>query len=231
MKQSASRVSTIRDLRYRACQGLVKELEDLGRTLSVSSFVRRDAGDEAIGLVVQTAGALGSATALLLRRRHHYAAASLLRQLIEIEYLLVEFGRDPDTRTEWLREPPENHHRKFSPQALRNRANGKFSASQYGVHCRMGGHPNPGGRGLLPDHDAPYDSQVMLLEDLGEHLEGIWQRLTPLLPATGLHQPDVRRRLARVGRLIQAKHQTIPPSTRLLRALGVPGVPSSSSKT
>jgi hypothetical protein len=130
------------------------------------------------------------------------------------------FGRDASARTAWLREPPETRPHKFSPKALRNRANGTFSAKQYGTHCRMGGHPNPDARVLLPDHSAPYDVRVMLWEDLGEHLVGIWQRLLPLVPGTGLPEADAKRLQTRISRLAKAKNQTVPPSRRLLQSVG-----------
>ena len=208
--KSAQNGTTVQDVRQRTCRRLAEELETLGEHLWVSSWLRRDSGDEATALVVQTAGALARSSVILLGRRQYYAAGSLMRQLIEVEYLLFEFGRDAATRDEWLREPAETRPRKFSPKALRKRANGAFSAKQYGTHCRMGGHPNPEARGLLPEHSAPYDVRVMLWEDLGGHLVGVWRQLLPLLPGNALTETQAKRLRARISRLAKTKNATVP---------------------
>lgn len=133
-------------------------------------------GDDAVvGLatVIQTGAQLCLGTITLLEARNVYAAAALVRQIVEIEYLVWAFAQDPGEARNWLRSGPEERRSMWQPRHLRSRSKGRFSARDYSLHCEFGGHPSPDARCLLPHHRA---SDLMLWwMDLAIHTSAIWE--------------------------------------------------------
>lgn len=74
-----------------------------------------------------------------------YAANTLIRQLVEVEYLAWACGHDPAEAVDWLTSDRETRLKRWSPQRLRSRAEGRFDDQDYWNHCETGGHPTPGG--------------------------------------------------------------------------------------
>lgn len=110
-----------------------------------------------IGIVAQTAGELAVGTKLLLDSDNLYSAAALVRQLVEVEYLSWAFAEAPEIAANWLRADRELLKKHWQPRHLRNRSNGKFDGQDYGMHCKLGGHPTRDGAILLPGHHRPQD--------------------------------------------------------------------------
>ena len=128
----------------------------------------------AVSLLLRIAGQLVSASADLFNDGRHYAAAALLRQLVEVEYLAWAFdARDSDAER-WLRSTAEERREFFTPAKLRQAAQGKFRAKDYGHHCEMGGHPVPGAAILLNGDEVTCQ---LLLSDMLGHTGRIWDHL------------------------------------------------------
>ena len=124
-----------------------------------------------MGLLLQIAGELTATSASLFASRHTYSAASLLRQLVEVEYLAWAFDtRDKDAER-WLRSSNEERQQFFKPAKLRAASEGKFRGKDYGYHCEMAGHPTPTGQILLANDLM---STQLLLSDLLGHVGRIW---------------------------------------------------------
>jgi len=125
-----------------------------------------------VGVLLQMASQLTSASAELLTKGRPYAGAALLRQMVEIEYLAWAFDvRDADAER-WLRSDKQTRQTFFKPSKLREAAQGKFRAKDYGYHCEMGGHPVPTGMSLLQNKES---INQLLLSDLIGHVSGIWE--------------------------------------------------------
>ena len=128
----------------------------------------------AVSLLLRVAGQLVSASADLFCDGRHYAAASLVRQLVEVEYLAWAFdARDSDAER-WLRSTSEERRDFFTPAKLRKAAQGKFRSQDYGHHCEMGGHPTPQSAILLRGDEVTCQ---LLLSDLLGHTGRIWDHL------------------------------------------------------
>ena len=82
-----------------------------GRINGTSPFGNGDDSQVAVGDLCQTAAALIGGAVDLLDRENSYAAGALIRQLVEVEYLMWAFAEDHEEAATWLRSnregPPE----------------------------------------------------------------------------------------------------------------------------
>jgi hypothetical protein len=130
--------------------------------------------DATVGLatVIQIAGELTGGATALLELSNRYGAAALMRQLIEVEYLVWAFAEDEEESAAWLRSSRNERSKAWRPGQLRTRAGGRFRRPDYTHHCEEGGHPTPQSAKLLPCHQAPPD--FFLWADLASHGLNIW---------------------------------------------------------
>jgi len=119
--------------------------------------------------------------ALLIRDSKLYAAGALLRQLIEIEYLLFLGYKDPSRLGRWYVAGAKELRRTFSPHQMRKNAEGLFRDEEYWLHCELGGHPHPRARMLLLSYESPLPPIACLLPDAVQHLRRLWTSLRLLL--------------------------------------------------
>jgi hypothetical protein len=153
----------------------------------VSGSSKQGFGDERVvglGIVAQIAGDLGSGSLEMLRLGNTYAAMALLRQLVEVDYLLWAFANDDEDARRWLNATDDDLWQVFRPHALRKRSGGTFRAEQYRLHCKLGGHPSPHARHLLADHSVRVEPSL-ILDDCALHLEQICERLDEAVDAVG----------------------------------------------
>lgn len=129
-----------------------------------------------IATVAQIGGELARASIDLLRAGNRYAASALVRQLFEVEYLAHAFAGDHESAAAWLRADQRERRDFWTPQKLRNRADGAFIDEHFWSHCERGGHPTMEGVALLPDHSSQIDV-AFLWVDLAGHLANVWRYL------------------------------------------------------
>lgn len=133
-----------------------------------------------LSMVIQFGGSLSGGAATLAEQTNWYAASALVRQFIEVEYLIRLFRRDPNEALTWLGASSSDLCAVFSPSKMRKRmGNGEFRHEEYAAHCDLGGHPNPKAHFLLPDrhfeqHQPPFGSNDIVWIDLAQHLRRIW---------------------------------------------------------
>lgn len=137
----------------------------------VSPFGHGDDAVVAVSMLLRIASELVSGCDDLVNSRRHYAGASLVRQLVEVEYLAWAFEKNDEECRRWLRSTREERHSFFTPSKLRKAAGGHFRSADYSFHCELGGHPVPGSWRLLNDAEAT--GQLMLSDCLG-HSTHIW---------------------------------------------------------
>jgi hypothetical protein len=132
-------------------------------------------------MVGQMAAELVEGATTLFEKEMWYSGAALVRQVVEIEYILFLFAHDPTEADKWLLKKPEEARSFFSPAAMRERSKGRFNAAEYSAHCGLGGHPRKQGVLLLKDWmtviDGASDEEsipVALWVDLAEHAIRIW---------------------------------------------------------
>ena len=183
----------------------------------VEGATKRGHGDDrvvAFGTLLEVAGELAGGAGQLLTRNLMYAAGALLRQLVEVEYLLWAFSNDEGVAREWLQADRATLLDVFSPAAIRKRANRRFNASEYETHCNFGGHPSPSSVRLLAGHGACLPVEAFWA-DLATHLERVWDRSIDvwkelLVAGAFLREPPTLRAmlLGEVG----LRHDHIPES-------------------
>jgi hypothetical protein len=150
----------------------------------VSAFGMTEGRRRSLGMVGQMASELVDAAATLYEKEMWYGGAALVRQVVEMEYVLFLFANDPTEADKWISAKPDEARRFFSPREMRARSNGKFDDAEYSAHCGLGGHPRKQGVLLLKDWmtiiDGASDEEsipVALWADLAEHATRIWKHL------------------------------------------------------
>jgi hypothetical protein len=125
----------------------------------------------AIGTLLRIAAQLVGGAVRLFEAGAAYGGASLIRQLVEVEYLAWAFQTRDGDAERWLRSDHRERQRLFSPVNLRKGSAGRFRDQDYRFHCEHGGHPVPGASALL-DGD-PALVQLLMVDMLG-HAGRIW---------------------------------------------------------
>jgi hypothetical protein len=130
---------------------------------------------KALGLVAQMGAEMMLGAAAMYEATKLYAGSSLVRQLIEVDYLLFLFGMDSAEASRWLKGSAAEHKELFQPAPMRKRAGSRFDVDEYSRHCEMGGHPRPMARALVDRHHiATSDPSALLWEDLANHVVRVW---------------------------------------------------------
>ena len=93
--------------------------EAVGQYLYLAGHVLRDEGARAVSLASRIGGALGRGTCDLLDAGNAYGGAALLRQLVEVEYLLWTFSDDAEDASRWLHASKSQLDGRFRPEASR----------------------------------------------------------------------------------------------------------------
>jgi len=166
---------------------IVERLTQLGTVLFVDGAIiggdrvtgRSHGGygnEEVVGLAVaiEISADLAASANRLLSAGHAYSAAVLLRQIIEVEYLVWLFANDPAAARAWLNAGEDEMRSTFRPATIRKKAEGHFSADEYHYHCELGGHPTPHARDLLSNHSRGADAS-WLWDELECHLARLSQ--------------------------------------------------------
>lgn len=146
------------------CEALGASIREFGGRLQTGAAVfsdRRGAnrrspwafesdGAMGLGMISEMGGELIASSASLIRSDQCYSAAALIRQLLEVEYVVWWFGNDYANEAKtWMRTPADDVWELFKPSRLRKMAKGEFDKNAYDTHCRLGGHPNPSALHLL----------------------------------------------------------------------------------
>ena len=201
--------------RVAVCSALAETVARTGRVLWAGSWLLRDRGLEGVAILTEMAGELATGAVSLFREERWYAGAALVRQLVEVEYLMYLFSADRAEAARWLVATPEELRREFQPQRMRKRSGGRFRDTEYWSHCELGGHPNRKGRALLRDHTPLVGSHRAGWADLGHHLERLWGFF---LQALALHESTdllPEQAASDVSELLRMWHERDPLATRL----------------
>jgi hypothetical protein len=183
---------------------LSEELDELAA--QVWAFGMSEGARRAFAMVAQIGAELSVGAAKLYNAERWYAGAALVRQLIEVEYLLFLFAIDDEEPLRWLKASDEEARKTFAPAQMRKRSAGRFQVEEYGVHCKIGGHPRVDGHILLRERITPISSSPLELfnpaiqwVDLAQHLERL---ATHYMAGVAKHSPS-NVYLDRFGELIQ----------------------------
>jgi hypothetical protein len=123
---------------------------------------------------------------LLLRDNNRYGAAALVRQIVEIEYLLCLFALDGDEPAKWASSDLDSVKKQYRPAEMRKRCGDRFRLNEYAAHCQVGGHPRFAAGYVLPEHVrlGPLSDAVLFAAgwvDLAQHLVQVWRWVEEIL--------------------------------------------------
>ncbi len=201
----------------RMATAIAEELD--GLAAQVWAFGLSEGPRRAVAIVAQMGAELAVGAVQLYTLKRWYAGAALVRQLIEVEYLLFLFAADTTEPERWLKASRAEAKKIFSPAAMRERSAGRFRTEEYQVHGETGGHPRPSGHALLREHVTAVSTTPLKLMDrsfqwvdLAQHLERLSKHY---IAAVALHSPTnvYPDRFAKLQRLAAEWHVADPTIT------------------
>ena len=176
---------SILDARFEVLDGAQDTLTKIADHCQLSGWAVRESEELAVAILARIAGELSGGIALLLRNSHAYGAGALLRQLIEVEYLMYLGYLDPANLERWYKADGRELRNSFTPQRMREAAGGLFRNEEYWQHCEVGGHPHHNSRMLLSNYKHTVEPSSFLLPDAVQHIRRLWTSLKLLLPKLG----------------------------------------------
>jgi len=200
--------------RQGVCRSITAALMNVGASLYVGGWLVRDPAMEGLGVVTEMGAELASGVVELFTQELWYAGTALVRQLIEVEYLIWHFSTDRTRAATWLASTPEEIRTQFSPGSMRKESAGRFRDKEYWVHCDQGGHPNPRGRPLLKNHSNPLGTRQGSWVDLAQHLERLWGHLTIALDEYHMSEAAAKELRDQLSRLLEEWHRVDQASHR-----------------
>lgn len=175
-------------MRIETCTAVAQSLAIAGPRLYELGWALKLRRVESLGTLTEMAAELGATSVEAFQSNRWYAGLSLVRQLIETEYLMFLFAKDTSLVATWLDATPQKIRQEFSPSKMRDRAGSAFQAQEYWIHCDSGGHPSPAGRHLLSSHSDPIGSKEIHWLDLAQHLSRLWANFCQATLAADAHK-------------------------------------------
>ena len=172
-----------RALRLECLLGLAEGMTKAGDGLRIAGTMLGPPGESPKDSRLVGLGYVANATGELLRgvqdsvtASNPYAAATLLRQVVETEYLAWAFADDGEEAASWLSSTRSTRQARWKPGHLRERSGGRFRGKDYGRHCDYGGHPTPEGMRRFFGRDAELAAAALVADAL-VHGRSAWRYL------------------------------------------------------
>ncbi len=132
---------------------------------------------EALSLVAVTVNALTGGVYQLAGYGNTYPAWTLIRQLVETEFILWRFMNDIAQMPVWLHSTPEERRQNWKPGKIYRHDDNDYRQKDYWYHCELGGHPTPdGARVIVGAPGTPVSLASLFSEDIAHSWEG-WRHL------------------------------------------------------
>lgn len=130
----------------------------------------------ALSLLTVTCAALTKGIYDLAADANLYPAMSLLRQLVEAEFILWKFARNVNSGRDWLHSSAEQRRTLWRPASIYRDEDNDYRQKDYAQHCELCGHPTPMGARIaagVPSH-VP---ETSLLSDQINHSYDAWRHM------------------------------------------------------
>jgi len=202
--EAASKDDKIVSSRFDVLDTSSATLLEIADLFQVSGYVEDNSKKLAVALLSRLASELCGGISTLIKDRRIYAAGGLLRQLVEIEYILFTGYQNLEELDKWYESSPEELRKKFSPQKMRNESGGIFSDKEYWMHCDIGGHPHPKARILLSAYNPPVAPEATLLPDAVHHFRRMWTSLRLIAPKLIKENATLDQKVEEISRKIMA---------------------------
>lgn len=200
-------------MRELTCRTITIGLEQTGSVFWGFGFFADLSERQALAVAAQMGAELARSAMLLFAAEASYAGSALVRQLVEIEYLMYLFSNDVKEASQWWESNARERRSLYQPAQMRRRSSNRFRDQEYRAHCEQGGHPNPRASNLLPDHMPVFGTTRWMWVDLGQHLERLWGFFVSAAELQGLSHLICLRH--EVSTAIADWHATDPCASRL----------------
>jgi hypothetical protein len=175
----------LNQLRTNACGRVEKALSVAAEYLALHAAFSEGRDVKGLALVVDMSAEMVRGTIDLYRAESWYAGTTLVRQIVETEYLLTLFGQEPGSASAWLDASAKELRKWWNPAAMRERTGGRFLEREYWDHCERGGHPVPSAEPLLKNAPIAFDRRFCWI-DFAVHTKRTFFAMVDCFRAFGL---------------------------------------------
>ncbi|WP_333894115.1 hypothetical protein [Mycolicibacterium gadium] len=130
----------------------------------------------ATALMTSTCAAVTGGIVQLASQGNLYPATTLLRQLVEVEFIFWKFSQGVTEMQEWLRSTPDERRQSWRPATIYRDTSNDFRQKDYDNHCEFGGHPTPAGARIAAGIGGDA-IEAGILADLIGHSADAWRWL------------------------------------------------------
>jgi hypothetical protein len=146
---------------------------------SLREYLPDDCQDcfEALARLAVTAKSLSAGAVQLVRLLNLYPAWTLVRQLVEIEFVLWRFTQDSNNMSLWLHSTADERRQNWKPSKIYRDNDNEYRQKDYLFHCQLGGHPTPIGTLVAAQGNIAPRSTAALLTETTDHSWEAWRHL------------------------------------------------------
>ncbi|MGH3626300.1 MAG: hypothetical protein ACRDRL_02475 [Sciscionella sp.] len=160
---------------------------------------------EGLALVAVTTKTLATGILQLVRLHNIYPAWTLLRQIVEAEFIFWKFSQDASQIQLWLHSTADERRQNWQPRKVYRDDDNDYRQKDYWVHCERGGHPTPDGARLASQGRVSPISWATLLSDMTDHLWDGWKNLLSAVAAIDTQcNVDMTQQLAPIASAYEA---------------------------
>jgi hypothetical protein len=138
---------------------------------------------EGLALVAVTTKTLAAGIIQLSRLQNIYPAWTLLRQIVEAEFIFWKFSQDATQIPLWLHSTADERRGNWKPMQVYRDDGNDYRQKDYWVHCEMGGHPTPNGARVASQGIIDPVMWASLLTEMSDHLWDAWRNLCDAVDA------------------------------------------------
>lgn len=138
---------------------------------------------EGLALVAVTTKTLASGVFQLARLQNIYPAWTLVRQIVESEFIFWKFAQDPTQIPLWLHSTADERRQDWKPAQIYRDDDNTYRQKDYWAHCELGGHPTPRGTRIASQGKIHPIMWASLLTELTDHLWDAWRHLLKAVAA------------------------------------------------
>jgi hypothetical protein len=160
---------------------------------------------EGLALVAVTIKTLAAGIIQLSNLQNIYPAWTLLRQIVEAEFILWKFSQDVTQIPLWLHSTGDERRQKWKPAQIYRDHDNDYRQKDYWIHCEKGGHPTPNGARLAAQGIIQPIMWATLLSEMADHLWDAWRNLLNAVTVVdSQYSIDVSTRLAPIASAYEA---------------------------
>jgi hypothetical protein len=148
-------------------------------TASLSESLSNNCQDslESLALVAVTTKQLAAGIVQLSNLLNIYPAWTLLRQIVEAEFIFWKFSQDATQIPLWRHSTADERRKNWKPAQIYRDDDNDYRQKDYWIHCEQGGHPTPNGARIASIGSPHPVMWATLLSEMSDHLWDAWRNL------------------------------------------------------